>query len=400
MPAARPRIRSSISTAISDTKPAYLRDFAVQNNAFTFYGFDSAFRQRVAATLGPGATIFGWGPSEYTWISDFSRSAGQGVAADWCVNLSALSKLHVGIPERPHLPPDPAEEGQRTIAFVLSDGDNIQWQTGGMPLDPKYFASPRRGQFSMNWEVSPLLASVAPRVLKYFFDNATDQDDFVAAGSPGYRYIHFEPDQPRGTTDAVQTAPYLDAGHLSIVSVIDDNGGGLDDVVPLLDVPEVAGVVYKAFSPYNRLNGAMRCHQDGAGNSKFAASYRFLLWENKAGASPGDVATAIGQMPSSPQSDPGSYALINAHAWSWGGIGGPIEAVKQTIDLLPPRTRIVSVTDFFALLGQNFDCSGTLPLASSRKRPAASALQTALSDPAERHRSNHSQPVSVTVNVP
>src|SRR6266849_6392496 len=86
-----------IAVEQTETKPAYLRDFAVQNNAFTFYGFDSMFRRRVAAAFGPGATIFGWGPSEFTWISDFSRSSGQGVAADWCVNLSALSKLPVDL---------------------------------------------------------------------------------------------------------------------------------------------------------------------------------------------------------------------------------------------------------------------------------------------------------------
>src|SRR5262249_55365078 len=154
----------------TEDEPAYLRDFAIQNRAFTYYGFDSTFRQRVAAALGPGATIFGWWPSEYAGIRDFSVSGGQGVAADWCVNLSGLSRLPVDIPERVHTPADPAEEGQRIVAFVLSDGDNIQWLTGGMPLDPKYYASPRRGQFVMNWEVSPLLAAVAPRVLRYFFD--------------------------------------------------------------------------------------------------------------------------------------------------------------------------------------------------------------------------------------
>jgi hypothetical protein len=349
-----------IAVEQTETKPAYLRDFAVQNNAFTFYGFDSTFRRRVAEALGPGTTIFGWGPSEYTWISDFSRSSSQGVAADWCVNLSALSRLPVDIPGRAHLPPAAAEEGQRIVAFVLSDGDNVQWLTGGMPLDAKYFASPRRGQFTMNWEISPLLAGLAPRVLKYFFDNATDQDDFVAAGSPGYRYIHFEQDQPRGATDAAQTAPYLDAGHLSVVSVINDNGGGLNDVIPLLDLPEVDGVVYKAYAPYTRLHGEMLCHQDDSGASKFAVSYKFLLWENMAGASPGEVASAIAGMPGSPQSDRGSYALINAHAWSWGSLGGPVEAVSQTIDRLPPNTRVVSLNDFFALLGQNFDCNGVI----------------------------------------
>jgi|SRR5712664_369919 hypothetical protein len=348
-----------IAVEQADTKPAYLRDFAILRHAFTFYGFDSTFRRRVASALGPGATIFGWGPSEFTWISDFSRSAGQGVASDWCVNLSAMSKLPVEIRVRTPASSDPAQEGQRIVAFVLSDGDNVQWLTGGMPLDSKYFGSPLRGDFKMNWEVSPLLTELAPRVLKYFFDAATDMDGFVAAGSPGYRYIYFEPDNPKGTTDAAQTAPYLNAGHLSIVSVINDNHGTLDDVVPLLQLPEVDGVIYKPYSPYNGLGGAMSCSTDPVGRDKFAVSYKFLLWEGAShpNDTPQAVADAVSAMPSSPQTDVGSYALINVHAWSWSSIGGPIQAVKRTIDMLPPNTRVVTVNEFFALLNANFSCS-------------------------------------------
>jgi hypothetical protein len=346
-----PLFTPGIAVEQSDTKPHYLRDFAVLNNAFTFFGFDSTFRMRVAQALGPGATFYGWTGNEFGWISDLSRSSSEGVAADFCVNLSAMSRLPVTIPSRLHVPPDPAEEGQRIVAFVLSDGDNIQWETGGMPLDEKYYASPRRGQFPMNWEVSPLLASVAPRVLKYFYDYATDLDGFVAAGSPGYRYIHFEPENPRGMTDALQSAPYLDASHLSIVSVINDNNGSLEETIPLLELPQVDGGIYKAYAPYNRLHGQILWH-----NGKPTVSYKFLLWEGSGHAndSPQAVANAIALMPSSPQTDQGSYALINAHAWSWAAIGGPIEAVHQTIDLLPPGTRVVTVDDFFTLLKQNF----------------------------------------------
>lgn len=353
-----------IAVEMTETRPEFTRDFAVQNNAFTFYTTDSTFRRRVAAALGPGATFFGWGfpsVSEHTWISDFSQSSGQGAACGLCVNLSGMSKLPVPIPDRAsHVPPDPAQEGQRIVAFVLSDGDNIRWLTGDMPLDPKFFASPQRGQINMNWEISPLLPDLAPRVLKYFYDSATDMDGFVASGSPEYRYIHFEPD-PRGEIDAQQSAPKLDASHLSIVSIINDNEGGLEETIPLLDLPQVHGVIYKAFSPYNRLRGQMLCHQDMTGQDKFAVSYRFLLWESPShpNDNPQGVADAIAQMPSSPQTDPGSYALINAHAWSWANIGGPVEAVKETIDLLPSNTRVVTVDDFFTLLNNNFTCGGS-----------------------------------------
>lgn len=352
-----------IAVEQTEAKPGYLHDFAILNRAFTFYGFDSTFRRRVAGALGPGATIFGWGPREFTWISDFSTSASQGVAADWCVNLSAMSRLPVEIPSITPAAPDPPEQGERIVAFVLSDGDNIQWLTGGMPLQAEYFGNPWRGTFPMNWEISPLLPDLAPRVLKYFYENATDQDGFVAAGSPGYRYIHFEPDspeRPRGTVDAEQTAPYLDASHLSIVSVINDNNGTLDEVVPLLQLPQVDGVIYKPYSPYDGAHGETLCATDSLNRDKFAVAYKFLLWEGTThpNNTPEAVAAAISQMPASPQWDMASYALINAHAWSFKSIGGPVEAVRRTIEMLPPNTRIVTIHDFFSLINGTFSCSG------------------------------------------
>jgi hypothetical protein len=87
---------------------------------------------------------------------------------------------------------------------------------------------------------------------------------------------------------------------------------------------------------------------------KPAVSYRFVLWENHAGGGVEEVAAAIAAMPASPQTDPRSYALVNVHAWSWAGMGGPIEAVNATIALLPPNTRVVLIEDFFTLLKENF----------------------------------------------
>ena len=46
--------------------------------------------------------------------------------------------------------------------------------------------------------------------------------------------------------------------------------------------------------------------------------------------------------------------MINVHAWSFKEIGGPMEAVKQTIDLLPRKTRVVTAAEFFISLRENF----------------------------------------------
>lgn len=324
-------------------KGCQLRDFAVANNAFVFHHDDEAFCTEVTKTLGPTALVFGWGKDEHKWIRDVSSGNGTGVPADWCTNLSVMQGLPAKI-KRPADKPIKAEDRTRYIAFVMSDGDNIQVLTGGFGTDKNYWASPLRGRFPMTWEMSPILAEAAPRVLHYYYSTAKPSDGFVTGpGAPGYTFPHFQPDR---VAIAKQAASFLRESGLSIVSVLNDNGGKLEDTIPLLDQPEVDAVIYKDYAPYNRRKGEILWH-----NGKPCISYKFLLWEGL--QEPQDVAREVAKTPTSPKTDQGSYALVNVHAWSFGKSGGPVEAVKRAIELLPPNTKVVTANQLIAMLKEN-----------------------------------------------
>jgi hypothetical protein len=59
-------------------------------------------------------------------------------------------------------------------------------------------------------------------------------------------------------------------------------------------------------------------------------------------------------MPASPRTEEGSYVIVNVHAWSYRGIGGPLAAVCRTIGQLPPNTRLVTADQLIALLRKDF----------------------------------------------
>ncbi len=269
-----PRFAGGIAAEQPWSKPSHLRDFVVARRAFVFGDLDSEFRRKAIAYFGPNAMVYGWGPQEYEWVKDLSLSGGAGLASNWCVNLSALSRLPVKV-EAPmrKAAPAPLQATDRVVAFVISDGDNVQWLTGGMALSPSWFGSPRRGEFPLTWELAPMLSELAPRVLRYFYQHATARDSFIAAGNPGYRFIHFEPGE-KGRIDAEQSAAPLRASGLRVVSVLNDNQGGMEQCDRLLELPEVDAVLYKSFAPYNRLRGAVRWHA-----GKPVIAYRHLLWE-------------------------------------------------------------------------------------------------------------------------
>ncbi|HTQ08954.1 MAG TPA: GxGYxYP domain-containing protein [Fimbriimonadaceae bacterium] len=324
-------------------KPANLRDFAIKHDAFVMEADDRDFRKKVVAAMGPGALVFGWGRDEFQWISDISEAGGSGVAADWCTNLSALETIPAKI-EAPVAKLALNDDHVRYVAFVLTDGDNIQWVTGGFATDPKYYGSPLRGKFPMTWEMSPLLAKFAPSVLEKIYSMATPSDDFVTGpGLPGYMFPHPSPDRD---LLARESAPYLKESGLRTISILNQNEGSLAEVDPWLNLPEVRAAIYKDYAPYDRRHGELVWR-----HGKPCMAYRFILWEGLTGI--GDLAAKIAAMPTSPKTDSASYALINVHAWSFNSIGGPIQAVQQVIQKLPPNTRVVTANQLLDVLIAN-----------------------------------------------
>lgn len=344
-------------------KNAHLRDFAVSRRAFVFWDVNPAAYAQFAAGLGSSPLVFGWGGDEHRWIREISAVGGAGIPADWSRNLSVLSRLPVELSGRPRRIPHPVSEGERIVAFVMSDGDNIQWLGGCFVSSPGFWASPHRGDFSMTWEMAPVLAQVAPRVIDHFYARASAGpavDGFVTGPSgAGYSFHNHLPDR---RAFAENTARYMEMSDLSVATML-NSGGDMSQSVELLEQEQVMGVLYKDYAPYNARQGEIFWH-----NGKPCVSYRYLLWEPDRDKSPAGVAAAIATQPASPATDPDSYALINVHAWSYRDIGGPMEAVRQTLDLLPAGTRVVTAEELVILLRQNF---GTPVAASDWVWPSA-----------------------------
>ncbi|MFZ4506319.1 MAG: hypothetical protein ACOYON_01310 [Fimbriimonas sp.] len=315
-------------------KPSHLRDLAVARHAFTFDSPTSAWRTQVARQLGPNAKVYGWGRDEFTWIADLARGGAVGVPADWSLNLSALQHMKVPIRRPKYAKIPKPKTPHRTIAFVISDGDNIQWLGGNFALDRGFWASPHRGKIPISWEVAPILADDAPAILGYLYKTATKNDDFITGpGLPSYTFPHEQPNMPQLASLA---ETLLKRSDLQVVSILNDNAGSPSETVPILDLKQVTGVIYKDYSPYNRRKGELLRHK-----GKICICYRFLLWEGLTGID--DLVKQVQGMHEDP-TNVDSYALINVHAWSFGKMGGPMEATHQVIQKLGQSARVVTAS--------------------------------------------------------
>lgn len=323
-------------------KPGHLRDFAVKHSAFVMDATDREFRKEVVRAFGPDPFVVGWGRDEYHWVEDVSSAGGTGIPADWCVNLSVLE----GLPAQGRLTPPATkkvklEPGVRYVAFVFSDGDNIQWMTNDFFTGGNFYGSALRGTFPVSWEVSPLLSRFAPRVLKKIYDTAKPNDDFVTGpGLPGYTFPHLLPDRD---VQARATRPYLKNSGLGTISVLNANDGSMEQLRPWLRLPEVSGAIYKDYSPYHRSAGKTIWEGE-----KPAVAYRWVLWEDL--IEPAKLVEEIAKMPGEGE---GRFGLVNLHAWSYGKAKGPLGATQQVIDNLPPNTKVVTANQLLDLMRQD-----------------------------------------------
>lgn len=331
-------------------KALHLRDFAVSQRAFTFFDASPAERSQWVHELGPGTRVFGWGREEYAFVREVSEGGGMVVPADWALNLSALQHLKVEIPRRPTRAKAGAlKPNERVVAFVVTDGDNLQWLLNGFVEAKGFWASPGRGRIPVSWELAPTLVEFAPRVAAHLYATATTNDDFVA-GPSGAGYW-FPSMAPNPSELAKLTAGAMAVSQLNLVSAL-NSGGGLDGVDALAVQPGVDGILYKDYAPYNKWGGTVRWH-----GGKPIISYRHLLWEQTQSDGtlrldwlPEGVAKAIGDLPAGPTRDGASFALINVHAWSFRNSGGPMGAIERTVNLLPPDTRVVTAAEFIQLM--------------------------------------------------
>ena len=170
-----------------------LRSFAVKEGGFVFNqtGF---FRDIYLAGQNDHSLVYGWGynNSEHEFFSSATENNLMAVPADHLQSAGPFSAWDTEIPQQvAHTPTNiPTEAGKHYVAFVMSDGDNVQWLTN-IFRDERWFGSPHRGDFDITFDLSPALMDTNPIALKYFYEEvAGDQNKtfFVTPGGHGLTY--------------------------------------------------------------------------------------------------------------------------------------------------------------------------------------------------------------------
>jgi hypothetical protein len=180
------------------------------------------------SSMGAGAVWMGWWPDEAAGVTTASKHGVATVASDYCTNLTVHSGMPRTIGVKPP-PPKPALDNKIYVAFILSDGDNLQFVEH---LLRKLWNDPGRGKVPMGWTLSPAMVDAMPGALNYLWTTATPDDAFVS-GPSGYGYTY-----PNVWTDAAaldrfvaKTETYDQRAGFRVVTIWNTITGGIDPKV-------------------------------------------------------------------------------------------------------------------------------------------------------------------------
>jgi hypothetical protein len=209
---------------------AALREYAVALGAAVVWldprvAAENTLLGSFLSSMGAGTVFMGWWPEEGSGVEAASKFGIATVASDWSTNLT----VHGGMPRALSVQPIPAKpplQNKIYVAFVLSDGDNLQYVEH---LERKLWNSPDRGKVPIGWTLSPAMLDAMPGALNYYWTSATANDALLSGPSGyGYTYPNSWPSQVQLDQFVAKTEDYTRRAGFRVVTVWNTITGGIN----------------------------------------------------------------------------------------------------------------------------------------------------------------------------
>lgn len=216
-----------------DAHKAALREYATALGVATIWldpdiAAESALLNNFLSTMPQGANYMGWWPAEAPGVERGSKYGITTIASDWATNLTVHSGMSRTVNVKP-MPAKPALENKLYVAFILSDGDNLQYVEH---LMRKLWSNPDRGAVPIGWTLSPAMLDAMPGALNYYWQSATGNDNLISGPSGyGYAYPNSWPDQVSLNKFVAKTEDYNKRAGFRVITIWNTITGGINQNV-------------------------------------------------------------------------------------------------------------------------------------------------------------------------
>lgn len=368
---------------MQDPKKPHVRDLAIAHRAFTMYGNDEPLMQALE-WLEPPSPILGWnGGDEFDTTKRSSLFGHFQTATDWCMNLPVLmaGSDDVKLTKATEFNPQKIDwNDQRSgIAFVDTDGDNVQWLEGNFFLSQSYWGNSNRGQFPFGWSCCfTHLVQLCPAAIEYATKTRTPNDSFIEWGG-GYYYPELFGTKRSNPDEilAIHAARTWKLMEKSGTKIIGFNMGSIDGPTAMKAYQTFAGqtdgllaILAFKYDPYEGGQGKTFWVKDRRGVDIPVITARYSIWEHTnpktrpLAGTPAKIARTIQETSrQAEESKSPRFDWAICHVWSYfqekpgldeaaeemnqrdaeskGGLRG-LTPIKWCIDRLPENIRRIS----------------------------------------------------------
>lgn len=346
-------LNHSMVMELAPDKASPLRDYAIMAKALVFYEdsiHDTSLREKIFSSMKGNSICFGWGPDEFINVSTASKCGVSMIAADWSYNLSVLSAFPSMPVKRKQPLKIPKEKDVHYVTFIMSDGDNQQWNLGTNYGSKKWFGYPGMDKLNLGWSMSPSIYFTAPTVFKMYYKSLTkgngDNNFIVSPSGNGYMYpSKFDKSKLNNYIDTLNS--YMQKVDEKYVAILDDSAfynNGLWN--KFTERSNIQGLFYLDYHRHDNYKGKIVWS-----NNKPIVSCRDLLWKGL--EEEDELVKNINDRIQAGEvnvSNPEAYTFVYVHVWSKET--KDVEEVQRKLKQ-NPKVRIVTPEIFMELIKKN-----------------------------------------------
>lgn len=377
--------------------PAYPnnRDYAIAQKSVVYYGIDTLF-QFVIKWVKPLSPVIGWNAGEeFKHIEPCTSWGLINTASDWCMNLPLLSIPPVNrLPQIRTLSPKDINWQEHTNyhAFVMSDGDNMQWTFGNFLNNRDYWNNPYNESIPMSFTSCVLnLAQAGSDVYRYLVRTQPGHTSVVEYGG-GYYYpdlfARLRPDREkllREYAGMINTQMKITGAKVFGFICRDVSGDDALEAYRIYaeEIEDLTGMIAVQYSPYNGGDGKVFWVKNRKGTAIPVVTCKYQLWANLSRKGSGDPVQLAGWINEDNAPSPSDNKQLNwtiVHAWSYfsdsithhsivtkdkKSIAAErgVTPVKWTKDLLDKGTKVVSIEELLWRIRMQHNPAETLKAA-------------------------------------
>ena len=252
-----------------------------------------------------------------------------------------------------------ADPTKKYVTFIMTDGDNITWHQGDFIWSESWYGFSGRGSFPMGWTMAPVMADIAPSVIKHEYELATENDEFVC-GVSGAGYVYPSEYVKAMQSDALTklvdaTGEYMRRADLDYVEILDNAPFNTTVMNAYAANENIDGGFILANYNYYKQGGDIRWY-----NGKPFVGIGEAMWLD----TPGRVAHRLNSLPVDITSANG-YTVVKVHCWSTA-----MKDVQHAINLLDSNIEVVTPGQMMQLIKDNVKTDSKRTAVPNTKYPA------------------------------